>query len=291
MSAEGSPGGSPSGRELAQGLARTAEQGAGAVPLRLGGMALRNGLLVHGPTHWAAAVRTPDGEIVSASGRKPHVTGSVERVPGARGVLRLGEAMAVIPLVKYALPQAKLPWQDRRVLAGAAAATLGGALLRRRVHGVAGETALAAVSLLPSLMALRGGDLAAYHGVEHKAIGAYESGADDARDATKEHDRCGSHLMAPLLASNVAGTALLKRVVASPGRVHEAAISLASIGLAVEVFAWSERHADSRATWLLRRPGHELQRLLGTREPTETQLDVGRAALAEILRAEGVAAA
>ena len=25
--------------------------------LRLGGMALRNGLLVHGPTHWAAAVR------------------------------------------------------------------------------------------------------------------------------------------------------------------------------------------------------------------------------------------
>ena len=31
--------------------------------LRLGGMALRNGLLVHGPTHWAAAVRTPAGEL------------------------------------------------------------------------------------------------------------------------------------------------------------------------------------------------------------------------------------
>ncbi len=39
--------------------------------LRLGGMALRNGLLVHGPTHWAAAVRTRDGEIAVASGRKP----------------------------------------------------------------------------------------------------------------------------------------------------------------------------------------------------------------------------
>ena len=25
--------------------------------LRLGGMALRNGLLVHGPTHWSAAIR------------------------------------------------------------------------------------------------------------------------------------------------------------------------------------------------------------------------------------------
>jgi uncharacterized protein YqhQ len=261
-----------------------------AKPLRLGGMALRNGLLVHGPTHWAAAVRRPDGTIASASGRKPRVTGRVERVPGARGVLRLGEAMAVIPLVKLALPDARLPWQDRRVLAGAAAATVGGALLRRRVRGAGGEAALAAVSLLPSLLALRSGDLAAYHGVEHKAIGAYESGAGDARDATKEHDRCGSHLMAPLLASNLAGTVLLKRVVAAPGRIHEAAVSLASIGLAVEVFAWSERHADSRTTYLLRRPGHELQRLLGTREPTETQLDVGRAALAEILCAEGAAA-
>jgi uncharacterized protein YqhQ len=35
--------------------------------LRLGGMALRNGLLVHGPTHWAAAVRTRDGEVKVAA--------------------------------------------------------------------------------------------------------------------------------------------------------------------------------------------------------------------------------
>ena len=37
---------------------------------------------------------------------------------------------------------------------------------------------------------------------------------------------------------------------------------------------------------MLRKPGHELQRLLGTREPSEPQLEVGRAALAEILRVE-----
>ena len=43
--------------------------------LRLGGMALRNGLLVHGPTHWAAAVRTDSGEIKVASGRKPDLGG------------------------------------------------------------------------------------------------------------------------------------------------------------------------------------------------------------------------
>jgi uncharacterized protein YqhQ len=262
-------------------------------PLRLGGMALRNGLLVHGPTMWAAAVRTKDGSIKAASGRKPHVRGPVDAVPGARGVLRLAEAMAVIPLVKRGLPEARLPWQDARVLGSAAAVTLGGTLVKRRLRGggAAAELALAGFSLLPSFLALRGGDLAAYHGVEHKAIGAYESGAGDARDATKEHDRCGSHLMAPLLASNAAGTLLLKKTLAKPGPVAGAAVSLASIGIAVEVFAWSERHDGSRTTALLRRPGHELQRLLGTREPTEPQLDVGRAALAEILHAEGRAAA
>ena len=31
--------------------------------LRLGGMALRNGLALFGPTSWAAAVRTADGGI------------------------------------------------------------------------------------------------------------------------------------------------------------------------------------------------------------------------------------
>ena len=78
-------------------------------PLRLGGMALRNGLLVHGPTSWAAAVRAPDGAIRRASGRKPRAPEAVDRVPGARGVVRLGEAMVVIPLVRRALPDAPRP--------------------------------------------------------------------------------------------------------------------------------------------------------------------------------------
>src|SRR6185295_15269337 len=98
--------------------------------LRLGGMALRNGLLVHGPAHWAAAVRRDDGTIAVASGRKPRVTGPASDV---RGVLRLGEAMAVIPLVKRALPEARLPWQDATVAGAVAVAAVGGAALRRRV--------------------------------------------------------------------------------------------------------------------------------------------------------------
>ncbi len=254
--------------------------------LKLGGMALRNGLLVHGPTQWAAAVRRDDGTIAVASGSKPHLRGRAGGVPGLRGVLRLAEAMAVIPLVKRALPEARLPFNDATVLVAMAAAATAGSALRRRVRGLGGEAAVVAISLAPSLVALRGGELAAYHGVEHKAIGAYEQGAADARDASKEHDRCGSHLMAPLLAANLAGTALLRRAVEKPSPLAGAAVQLASIGAAVEVFAWSERHGDTALARALRRPGHELQRVLGTREPTEAQLEVGRAALAEILRVE-----
>ena len=38
--------------------------------IRLGGMALSNGVLVHGPTSWACAIRTTSGEIKVASARK-----------------------------------------------------------------------------------------------------------------------------------------------------------------------------------------------------------------------------
>ena len=259
---------------------------AGTSKLRLGGMALRNGLLVHGPTHWAAAIRTDAGEIEVASGRKPRLR-AADPIPGVRGIVRLAEAFVVIPLVKRALPAARLPFQDPGVVAVAAGASLGSTLLRRRARGAGGEAAAALVGFVPALFALRGGDLAAYHGVEHKAIGAYEADDEDAADATKEHDRCGSHLVAPMLASNLAGTLLLRRAVERPGPLAGGAIALASSAVAVEVFAWCERHAETRAARALKRPGFEIQRLVGTREPDERQLEVGRAALAEILRAEG----
>ena len=255
--------------------------------LRLGGMALRNGLLVHGPTHWAAAVRTQEGEIAVASGRKPRVS-AVDGVPGVRGVVRLGEAFSVIPLVKRTLPQARLPFESPGVLGVAAGASLAGALLRRRVPGTVGESAAVVLSLAPAVLALRGGELAAYHGVEHKAIAAYESSDEDAdaAEAAKEHDRCGSHLVTPMLASNLAGALLVRRVLERPGPVAGAGVAVASTAAAVEVFAWCERHAASPLARALRRPGFELQRVIGTREPDERQLEVGRAALAEILRVE-----
>jgi uncharacterized protein YqhQ len=79
-------------------------------------------------------------------------------------------------------------------------------------------------------------------------------------------------------------------VLAKPGPVAGAGVALASTAAAVEVFGWCERNAESGLSRAIRRPGFAIQRAVGTREPDERQLEVGRAALDEILRAEGVAA-
>jgi uncharacterized protein YqhQ len=177
------------------------------------------------------------------------------------------------------------------VVAVTAGATVAGALLKKRLRGAAGEAGAALISLAPALFTLRAGEVAQYHGVEHKAIAAYEQGAEDAGDAAKEHERCGSHLVAPMMASNVAGNLVLRRVLERPNALANGAVALASTAVAVEVFAWCERHGDSQLARAVRSPGFALQRAVGTREPDERQLEVGRAALAEILRVEGVPSA
>jgi uncharacterized protein YqhQ len=258
-------------------------------PIRLGGMALRNGLLVHGPTSWAAAARGADGEVHVASGPKPVLApGLTSRIPLLRGPLRLLEAFAVIPIVRTQLPQARLPFETPRVIAAMVASGIAGRLIRENAKPTPKREAVAAaIGLIPALTALSDRNLASYHGVEHKAIGAYEQGSLDPRDATKEHDRCGSNLVAPLLIFSALGQLLIDRTLEKPGPVARAAVGIGSIGLAAELFAWSERNSEKTLARAYRRPGHEIQRYVATKEPTEEQIEVGEAAMAEILRAEG----
>ena len=64
--------------------------------------------------------------------------------------------------------------------------------------------------MAPAILALRNGDLAAYHGVEHKSIAAYEQDGE-AAEADKEHDRCGSNLVAPMLGAAAVGNVAARR--------------------------------------------------------------------------------
>jgi uncharacterized protein YqhQ len=256
--------------------------------LRLGGMALRNGLLIHGPTHWAAAVRDRDGAIEVASERKPELApGLVAKVPGLRGPIKLAEAVAVLPLARRRLPAARLPFEDWRVAMAVVATLAATSLLRRRVRATAlREGVVQAIGAVPAVVALTDRDLAAYHGVEHKAIAAYEQGEDDVAAVPKEHDRCGSNLIVPMMLLSAAGTILLERLVDTPSAAARAWVGLGGASLAVEMFAWSDRHHGEPLAEAFHAPGREIQRRLATKEPTRAQLEVGIAALDEILRVE-----
>jgi uncharacterized protein YqhQ len=251
-------------------------------------MALRNGLLIHGPTHWAAAVRDADGAIQVASERKPELApGLVAKLPGLRGPIKLAEAMLVLPLARRRLPAARMPFEDGRVLAAIGATLAATSLLRKRAPASAvREGIVQAIGAVPALVALSDRDLAAYHGVEHKAIAAYEQGVEDVAAVPKEHDRCGSNLIVPMMLLSAGGTILLERLVETPSPAARAGVGLGGASIAVEMFAWSDRHHGDPLAEAFHTPGREIQRLLATKEPSAEQLEVGIAAMAEILRVE-----
>ncbi len=251
--------------------------------VRLGGMALSNGVLVHGPTAWAAAIRTGAGEIEVASGRKRLFAPGIQ-TPFLRGPLRLAESVAFIPELRRRLPDARLPFERPAVIAATLASAVTVQALRRstQLGATARELLSGMLSLAPALLALRGGELASYHGAEHVSIGTYEHGETRA----KEHERCGSHLIGPLLAASAVGNALAARAPArlrSPARV---VTSLGAVGAAVEVFGWMTRHPAHPLAKALARPGHELQHRIATAEPSADQLAVAEAALAACLELE-----
>jgi uncharacterized protein YqhQ len=250
--------------------------------VRLGGMALANGVLVHGPRAWACAVRTADGELKVVAKRKRFRAADV-RNPVLRGPARIAEVFALLPQVKRALPEAELPMERPRVLAS----MLGSAVVLRGLRSsglrpLTRELVTGVLSLAPAAFALRGGDLAAYHGAEHVSIGSYEHG----ESRPKEHERCGSHLVGPMLLTTAAGNLIAEQ---APRRLRPAAKLAAAIGslaASVEIFNWMTRNAEHPLSRALARPGHELQHRVGTREPSADQLEVAQAALHACLELE-----
>ena len=251
--------------------------------VRLGGMALANGVLVHGPTAWACAIRLPDGGLKVASGRKRFPASRV-KTPLLRGPARLAEALAILPAVRRRLPEARLPFERPAVLAAMVASAVAVRAVRDsgRVGPAAQELVSGLLALGPATLALRGSSLAAYHGAEHISIGTYEHGEPRER----EHERCGSHLVGPLIATSAVAASIAAR---APERLRvpaRAAASLGAVAAATEIFGWMTRNPDSAVARALAAPGHELQHRLATATPTAEQLDVAEAALAACLELE-----
>ena len=239
--------------------------------VRLGGMALANGVLVHGPTSWACAVRTDSGELKVVARRKRFSGAKIES-PLLRGPARLADALAIVPQIRRALPATM-------VAAGVAARAIRES---ERLSPVVQELVGGAISLAPALIALRGGELAAYHGAEHISIGTYEHG----ERAEREHERCGSHLLGPLLATTAIGNTLASRAPVHMRKAARMGAQLAAVAASTEIFGWMVRNPEKRLARALAKPGHELQHRVATAEPTPEQIEVAEAALAACLELE-----
>ena len=244
--------------------------------LRLGGMALRNGLLVHGPTHWAAAVRTDAGRAQgrlraeAAPARRRRRARRARARPPRRGV-RGHPARQARPARGPAAVRGRRPWSGwrpaRRSPARCCAAARAASPARRR----------------PALIVARAGAVRAARRRARRLPRRRAQGdrrlrgrRGGRRRRAKEHERCGSHLVAPMLVVQPRRHAAAATRRAS-GRAPLAggAVALASTAAAVEVFAWSERHAGTPVARALKRRASSSSALIGTREPDERQLEVG----------------
>jgi len=255
--------------------------------IRLGGMALPNGVLVHGPHAWACAIRHENGRIEVVSARKRLQASRIEN-PLFRGPARLAEALLLLPQIKAKLPAAKLPLESPSTITSMlAAAIVVRGLRESRLRPLARELLSAIVSVAPAVFALRGGELAAYHGAEHISIGSYEHG----KRATREHERCGGHLVGPLIVTSAVGNVLAGLAPERHRRQAQAAAQIGSVAAATELFGWMTRHPDHLLARALSKPGHELQHRFSTAEPSADQLEVAEAALAACLELEHAAAA
>lgn len=270
----------------------TGESGS-APTLRIGGMALENGLLLQSARHWVAAVREPEGSISVVSGVKGvdlsgHSNG---RLPILRGLARLMDAFRVLPTLKRRVGSAVLPLESPRMMGALGLSAFLTATTRKTGGSVAGrETKALLVGLIPVLFALRDSRLAGYHGAEHKTIDEYERGIRglDVGGAVREHARCGSSLVAPMIATTLAGNVVLRRLVRDPSPLAVAVTGLLSLGSALELFRWGTLRPESLLARGVSRSSYLLQHFFTTREPTEEQMDVARTGLAELLRLEGV---
>ncbi|HEY4830661.1 MAG TPA: DUF1385 domain-containing protein [Solirubrobacteraceae bacterium] len=291
----------------------------------VGGQAVLEGVMMRGVNSWALAVRKPPesedldlGEIevqafpLESWARRRRVY----RLPVIRGVVALGESLAIGMRALGLSANAQLPEEDQEISSGAWIGTvvvasvfaiglffvapigltslikhqLGSSVAFWAVEGVIRTSIfLGYLVLLSRLRDLR--RVFEYHGAEHKVISCYEASDDltPARAAlySRLHPRCGTSfllivmIMAIFVFAPVGLPAwwilVLTRIVGIP----------VIAGLSFEVIKWAGRNRRRGWVRVIMYPGLQLQRLT-TREPDLDQLAVSIASLKAVLaRQEG----
>ena len=239
---------------------------------RLGGMARPNGVVIVSERYWAFA--GVDGSI--REGRMPHPPEVLQRLPFARGLVRLWASLA--PVFRR---EGVAPARERWLILAAVLAPLGLAVVDGPWSTVAGI----ALSVLLLFTILRGRALH-LHGAEHRAIAA----AEERRLAASWTGQALPSRFSPRCGTNFAALALpvtffADRVLPlAPAFWTPAVVLVFSLAFTMEIWRLVQR--SSRGFWqLFLLPGLALQRLT-TREPRLDETQVALRAVAAVLSRE-----
>ncbi len=298
----------------------------------VGGQAVLEGVMMRGVSTWAVAVRKPLPEQITEKGLDPEeaALGEIDvqsfpltsvlkkhrilRLPIIRGVVALGESLAIGFKALGISANAQLPEDEPEISGGMWAGTvvlalalaiglffvlpvgltslikdeLNSSFLFWLVEGVL-RTAifLAYLVLISRLRDLR--RVFEYHGAEHKVISCYEAGLPlttaNAKRFSRLHPRCGTSFLLIVMIVAIFVFAplglpawywlVLSRILGVP----------LIAGISFEIIKFAGRNRRYRWVRAIMWPGLMLQKLT-TREPDYDQLAVSIAAMQAVLDVE-----
>ena len=283
-------------------------------PRYMGGQAVLEGVMMRGANSWAIAVRRPDGGIEVDVREAPGWGDKYRNVPVLRGVMGLGESLALGYRALTWSANQQVPEEDRISERALGWAVLPAAIFFSAVfivipafagkgfshwfHGsfpvvegvvrlVLFITYLLAVGRLKEIKRVF-----QYHGAEHKAIAAYENDVELTPEAAQQfstaHVRCGTNFLLTVMVVAVFVYSFIPRP--NLWFVIGSRIVLMPViaGLSYEVIRYAAKNLRRPWVRVFIRPGLWLQQLT-TREPDLDQLEVAIASLRAVFTAEQTA--
>jgi uncharacterized protein YqhQ len=278
----------------------------------IGGQALIEGVMMRRAGAWGAAVRRPDGSIVTTSAPLADEAAGARKIPFVRGPVALWESVSLGTRAMIWGAQARGTEDGKgyskgglaltTVIAAVLAVGILGLLPAAvpKALGIEGRYAMTTVESLLRLGILVGymwllslnkevKRTFAYHGAEHMVIHAFEHGVDlvphEVRRFDRRHPRCGTaFLLIVVLVGMVAH--ILIGDVSWPVLMASRIIGLPIIAaVAYEVIRTAGLHRHSLLGRILMAPGSWLQSIT-TQEPDDDQIEVAVAALRATVEAE-----
>ena len=273
-----------------------------------GGQAVIEGVMMRGRGVVVTAVRRPGGGIALDTQPLPAIlTSRARRVPLIRGILALIEAMVLG--IKSLIYSAEVSAEEEEeklsgraiggIVAGSIAfavavffiaplfltrtldsyieSSFGFSLVEGFIRVAIFLAYLKILTLIPSLRRIF-----AYHGAEHKAVNAYETGAPLELEAVRKfstaHTRCGTSFLFVVMIIAIVVFALIGRPSLWQMVLSRVALVPVIAGLGYEVTQFGARHTGNSFIQAFLAPGLWLQRMT-TREPDDSQLEISISAL------------